>query len=464
MLPHNEGGLSENTRAALLLFIINNQEMSIKSKIIACTAMLSSVLTASANDGVYFTSGNFLVPTQETDISVDKEILTITIGKDNYARVDVYYELMNHGTAKTVTMAFEAAAPYNAGATLNTKGVHPYIDDFTVNMNGNTLGHRNAVVAARYQDGLPDLNFTPLDLSKWRDPASAPDTVDIPADDMLYNAATDSLVSYAYAYFFEAPFQPGRNIVHHTYRYRMSYNVGQRFTIPYWLTPAMRWANHQINDFTLRITADEPTGFCIADSLFASDPFHAEGRSRIYSLTDSYGTPSLFAEVANGDTVSWHSAHFRPTTDMCVAAPTWERTNVTSREITEDKVVVDRRGRTYRYLANCGDSYFVEAQDYGLVKQADARLETLRAAKGQGYLTVNSDEAKRVNVRMRPTTSSKVVAQLTVTPGDLSESYACLGLVQGKGKDRSWQWYKVKVGSRTGYVRQDLMLWDAINL
>ena len=48
-----------------------------------CVLMVWSLLTASANDGVYFTSGNFLVPTQETDISVSKEILTITIGKDN---------------------------------------------------------------------------------------------------------------------------------------------------------------------------------------------------------------------------------------------------------------------------------------------------------------------------------------------------------------------------------------------
>lgn len=60
-----------------------------------CVLMVWSLLTASANDGVYFTSGNFLVPTQETDISVSKEILTIIIGKDNYARVDVYLSLIH---------------------------------------------------------------------------------------------------------------------------------------------------------------------------------------------------------------------------------------------------------------------------------------------------------------------------------------------------------------------------------
>ena len=104
-----------------------------------CVLMVWSLLTASANDGVYFTSGNFLVPTQETDISVSKEILTITIGKDSYARVDVYYEFTNSGAPKTVTMAFEADAPYNSGEQLDLNGAHPFIHDFTVNMNGNTL-------------------------------------------------------------------------------------------------------------------------------------------------------------------------------------------------------------------------------------------------------------------------------------------------------------------------------------
>ena len=108
--------------------------MTKRQFLFACVLMVWSLLTASANDGVYFTSGNFLVPTQETDISISKEILTITIGKDNYARVDVYYEFTNSGAPKTVTMAFEADAPYNSGEQLNLNGAHPFIHDFTVNM------------------------------------------------------------------------------------------------------------------------------------------------------------------------------------------------------------------------------------------------------------------------------------------------------------------------------------------
>lgn len=74
---------------------------------------LLSISTVFSNDGVYFTSGNFLQPIKETDISVAKEILTISIGKDRFATVDVYYEFMNNSKAKNITMAFEATAPYN---------------------------------------------------------------------------------------------------------------------------------------------------------------------------------------------------------------------------------------------------------------------------------------------------------------------------------------------------------------
>ena len=102
--------------------------------------------TADANDGVYFAHGNQLIPVHETDISVQKEMLTITLGDDGYAAVDVYYEFFNHGKAKTVQMGFESMKPYNTTDELNPEGIHPYIKDFTVVMNGKPLSYHNAVV------------------------------------------------------------------------------------------------------------------------------------------------------------------------------------------------------------------------------------------------------------------------------------------------------------------------------
>lgn len=99
-----------------------------------------------ANDGVYYVQGNQLVPLHETDISIEKEVLTIGLCDDGYAQVDVLYELFNHGTDKVVDMGFEASNPYNTGDSINPLGGHPYICQFSVEMNGEYLNYTNAVV------------------------------------------------------------------------------------------------------------------------------------------------------------------------------------------------------------------------------------------------------------------------------------------------------------------------------
>lgn len=94
-------------------------------------------VAAMANDASFYMSGNTLVPIKETDISVAKEILTITIGKDRYAKVDVYYEFYNPGKAKTLTMAFEADPPSYLGGLQNRDGEWGLSHDwFRVNVYG----------------------------------------------------------------------------------------------------------------------------------------------------------------------------------------------------------------------------------------------------------------------------------------------------------------------------------------
>ena len=430
-----------------------------KHTIALLSAILMITTAARANDGVYFTSGNFLVPVHETDISAAKETLTITIGHDGYASVDVYYEFMNSRNAKTVKMAFEATPQYNDSAPLNRNGIHPYIKDFTVNMNGTALPHSNSLVAFWGNGDARSREFTALDPGKWKAYGEVPDSI-LPAGDALYNAALDSIAPYAYAYWFEAPFKPGLNIVHHTYRYRMSYNVAEKFNIPYWLTPVTRWANGQADDFTLFIKADDTTEFCLCDSLFSAAPFASARGREIYRLTSDYGENFIFTTLLPDDTIRWHSRNFRPTADMCITSPAWSQGTVASNSLTQAKVVIDAEGHTSRYLARCGDSYFVEVQDYGLVKQLGSRIEEYSARNGQGFITINSNAAKRVNVRRRPTTASAAICTLSSRDGELPDVLPCLGLTM---EADGYMWYKTKVNGTTGYIRQDLMVWDAIN-
>ncbi|MBQ9500330.1 MAG: hypothetical protein IJR56_09550, partial [Bacteroidaceae bacterium] len=122
-------------------------------------------LNVSANDGVFYVNGNHLVPIQETDISLTKEVLTIGLCDDGYASVDVQYVLNNLGEAKTVVMGFEANAPYNDDVPFSPQGIHPYITDFTVCMNGEELAYMNAVVKWDYE---VDGDFQPLNLKQWK--------------------------------------------------------------------------------------------------------------------------------------------------------------------------------------------------------------------------------------------------------------------------------------------------------
>ena len=278
-----------------------------------------------ANDGVYYVSGNQLVPVKETDIAVTKEILTIEIGDDEYANVDVYYEFTNNGSAKTVTMGFEAMLPYEGGeSVLNRQGVHPYIKDFKALFNGTQLTYSTGVVAVNGENGYSDMK--PLDMRKWRYEFNFPDNDYAQQWDMVEGHLVnghDTIMTVAYAYYFEAKFQPGKNIVKHTYRYRMSSDVMHDFSIPYMLTPATRWANHQIDDFTLCIKA--PKGikhFYMPDHIFRSAPFRVVsgvGKTRHCDKNEDDNVWTDYTEVSlRHGAVEWKARNFRPTDELFI--------------------------------------------------------------------------------------------------------------------------------------------------
>lgn len=125
----------------------------LSSGIFVAALLLCAAMPAIANDGTYYTKGNQLVPLMETDISVRKEILTISLMDNGYARVDVYYEFWNPGSkSKRLLMGFEADPPYNDDYKFHPSGAHPNIRNFTVEMNGRNLACNTA---ACVRDSLP---------------------------------------------------------------------------------------------------------------------------------------------------------------------------------------------------------------------------------------------------------------------------------------------------------------------
>lgn len=423
-----------------------------------------------ANDGVYYTSGNFLVPLKETDIAAKKEVLEITLCKDSFATVTVDYTFYNNSEAKTVTMAFEAAAPYNAWAPFSHEGIHPFIQDFTVVFNGQKLQHRNAVVAVPSPNTSPEKerrkeDLAPLDLTQWKSYEEVPDSIQ-PMDDVLVNlAAPDSFCSFAYAYYFDAPFKKGENRVRHTYRYKMSWGVGRDYEVSYTLTPVTRWANGQVDDFTLRLKSEVDREIIMNDSLFLGEPFKLEGIGELYQLQSDYWGYSqcLFAPLMQGNVLEWHGTNFAPKENLHIE-PLYLLKGGVGSYSNQGKVVITDDGYEARYIADSGDNYFIDAQDYGLIPKEGARVELREATKGQGYVCLNGD-IRRANVRQEPSLKSKVLFTIDNDPGMLPEYYPCLGFVSHKEADGFYKWwYKVNINGRIGYISEKLVTWDSIRL
>lgn len=426
---------------------------------LAIVFALTSSLTA--NDGVYYTSGSFLVPLKETDISVKREVLEITLCKDNFASVTVDYTFYNNGEDKTVVMAFEARPSINAWAPFNRQGIHPFIEDFTVLFNGLPLQHRNAVVAMNDNDKEKD-NLTPLDLTDWKGFGEVADTL-LPMDNVLVNPAQpDSFCSFAYAYYFDAPFRKGENTVRHTYRYRMNNSVWYDYEVDYWLTPVTRWANGQADDFTLRIKSEDFRDIILKDSIFLGTPFKMNGIGDIHQLQTDYfahGRQYLFAELKPSNVLEWHGTDFAPTEDLCIfPLNVLEDMNGIS---TKGRVVIDKDGHVARYIADSGDNYFVMGQDYGLVPKDRARVVLREAAKGEGFVYLKSNIQKG-NVRQEPSLKGQVLLTIE-NDGEMPKSYPCLGFVSHKEADGFYKWwYKVDVNGTVGYISERIAAWNPI--
>jgi hypothetical protein len=181
-------------------------------------------------------AGNQLVPINETDISVKKEILYIK-KTEEFAEVSVYYEFFNPKDEKEIIVGFEAGIPLGDAGVSPVNGHHPYMFDFTVSLNGNFLPYQIAFVKnSTYTKNHKIQNIDPKSLDN-----------DVIGDEL----------DFQYVYHFKAKFKKGKNIVKHTYRYKLSRGVCYYYDFNYVLTAANRWANKQIDDFTLILDMDD---------------------------------------------------------------------------------------------------------------------------------------------------------------------------------------------------------------
>ena len=293
----------------------------------AGTSLSFSVVDrVSANDGSYFGSGNQIIPLQETDISVKKEVLTIKRIKDNKVRITVDYIFHNPAKEKSLLMGFEASVPQGDAVSMPGDGEHPYIENFSVSFNGKIVPYKVSFLTPKYQDEGKHKTLYTIDDLKERQ--ISPD---------VGNAR---MYGDYFVYHFPATFTPGDTQVIHTYDYAISRAVLTPTDIKYLLSPALRWANQQIDDFTLIIDLGEFQQYHIYPTFFSDlGQWTTQGRVKI-AMEDvksemSEETARMMTVWQHRGSVTFHAKNFRPKGELDLFA----NYNVPQYEILDAKIM-----------------------------------------------------------------------------------------------------------------------------
>lgn len=183
-----------------------------------------------ANDGVFYVQGNNLIPLQETQVELRKEVLKFFVTDYEWMKVDVDFTFYNPGKAKTVIVGF--VTPPASGDT--DEDQHPQIKNFTVNIEGK------------------DVKFEIKRMSE-----------------STFSFKELKLGERDFVYYFPVTFKTGFNRVRHTYSYRGGSSVELQRDFAYQITTGKRWANRQIDDFELEVHLDN--GIYAVPATFSKD-------------------------------------------------------------------------------------------------------------------------------------------------------------------------------------------------
>jgi YARHG domain-containing protein len=200
------------------------------------STILILILTFSAfgNDGVYLTHGSVIYPTQETKISLDKEVLSFTV-RDRVAYVDIQFQFNNpESIDRKLLIGFQA--PTAAGDVSDSLSNLNQINNFTIIQNGQILPYK--LKAAECEDcelkEPKDFNFSQFEPG-------------------------------VFVFLFEISFKPGLNQINHSYSFPASRNVSFDQFYQYILTTGSKWADEKIKNLTVNIDMGKNQYFYIKD-------------------------------------------------------------------------------------------------------------------------------------------------------------------------------------------------------
>lgn len=284
---------------------------------------------AQANDGAYYMSGNQLIPMHAVDISVEKERLSIKRVEreedDDVIEVSVHYELDNQGDAQSMIVGFEALPPGGAAEGFPKEGEHPYMYDFTVEMNGQPIEHSVAYVPYDYNRDQTEAGSANRAVYYYKDGKIQSET----EAELRERVKDEYEAAELYVYHFDANFVPGKNVINHTYTFAPSGSVMDLFDFDYVLTAVNRWGNGAIGDFRLDIDMGDWIEFQIPKTFFDHlEDWSIEGAGMSFTAPAyyNYGTEenpveeAVFFAIRDGKVV-FEQQDFTPRGELHIAAP-----------------------------------------------------------------------------------------------------------------------------------------------
>jgi hypothetical protein len=190
--------------------------------------LLLPFFKAKSNDGVFYATGNTLVPLKETTIRLKKEILNLE-RRGEWMQVDIYFEFFNPGSEKELTVGF--VTPPAEGDVNDEEAKHPFVKDFMV---------------------MVDDRLLPYKIAKMEETG--------------FKVNSKLASGYDFVYHFKIKFIKGITIIRHSYLYKGGGSVEAAHDFDYRLTTGTTWANSAIDDFELNIDMGDDSYFSVPAS------------------------------------------------------------------------------------------------------------------------------------------------------------------------------------------------------
>ncbi len=202
--------------------------------ILSTLFILTLAFCAFGNDGVYLTKGSVIYPTQETKITLDKEILSFKI-IDRIAYVNIQFQFNNpENTDRKLLIGFQA--PTATGDVSDALSNLNQINNFRIIQNGQILPYK--------------LKATECEDCELKEP-----------EEFHFSQSEPGI----FVYLFEITFKPGLNQINHSYNFPASNNVAMDEFYNYILTTGSKWAGGKIKDLTIHIDMGHNKYFYIND-------------------------------------------------------------------------------------------------------------------------------------------------------------------------------------------------------